>query len=192
MGNVFVTKVFELSQTTGYGEPVQKLFRFQDGEQLAAALILDRNGAAGQSDKQILLYTERGLGFRFSLAGLADTKKTGRRLMKVASGDRFLGFFPVENDLVLWLSQNGYAVLYLANEIAELSGAGKGVILQKIPSDDRLIGGCSVAKSSKVKVQVTKGGDKEIDIRSLTISSRAKRGNKVVKRGLPALKAFKK
>ncbi|MDD2943851.1 MAG: DNA gyrase C-terminal beta-propeller domain-containing protein, partial [bacterium] len=183
-GNAFVVKIHELSQTTGYGEPVQKLFRFQDGENVIQALVLDR-GLDPEKLGQLVFYTARGFGYRFSLSGLSDTKKTGRKLVKVSEGDELAGLFYLQNEIVFFISAAGYAVTYLATEVPELSGAGKGVILQKIPSDDSLVAGCSVSRSSSVSILASDNEEKSISIRSLTLGSRAKRGNKLIKRGLP-------
>ena len=62
-------------------------------------------------------------------------------------------------------------------------GPGKGVILQRMPDDDSLRVAIPVEKNSKVSLQLEKGAKREVDVRALTISVRAKRGNKLFKTG---------
>ena len=75
----------------------------------------------------------------------------------------------------------------MRNDVPKLTGAGKGVILSRMPDDDRLVLACSVDKKAVVRVQVKQGSPKEISVGALTIMGRAKRGLKVVKRGGPVL-----
>jgi len=44
VGNVFGTAIYDVLATTGFGEPVQKMFRFQDGELITGALVLPKGG----------------------------------------------------------------------------------------------------------------------------------------------------
>ncbi len=195
-GNVFVSRVFDLSATSGFGEPVQKLFKFGDGEQVIACMIITRNEAGEldmekQAEKEVLLYTAKGFGFRMGVDFFAETKKGGRRIVRVGERDEVRGVFPVPADprknLALFVSEEGYGVVFLLKEIPTLSGAAKGVILQKLPGDDRLALACVVAKDDKVQVEVANGGEREIEIREQTIASRARRGVKVIKRGAPVV-----
>lgn len=187
LGNVFASAVYDVVATTGFGEPVQKLFRFQDGEQVVACMVLSKEELASAESKgrEVLLYTADGLGFRLSVEQLYATKKVGKRVVKVAEGDTLRGVVPVDKPFVLVVSEQGYSLCYPMNEIPLLSGAGKGVILQKLPKDDQLALAVAVDKSSKVLVQGKQGAPKELDVSSMQISGRAKRGLKLVKRGGP-------
>ena len=51
----------------------------------------------------------------------------------------------------------------------------------------KLVAIAMVEKKGVVMVEVKQGNPKEVDVSALTIMSRAKRGLKVVKRGLPVL-----
>ncbi len=44
-GSCYVTRVNDVPASTGYGEPVQKLFNFRDGERAVAAMLLDAASA---------------------------------------------------------------------------------------------------------------------------------------------------
>jgi len=99
-----------------------------------------------------------------------------------------VGVSPATEKLFLGVSAQGYALCFLKGDIPLLTNAGKGVILQKLPKDDVLVCGCCVPKKSKVLVEVEKKeAIREIDVRAMTIGTRAKRGHKLVKRGLPVI-----
>src|SRR5262249_39797591 len=85
--------------------------------------------------------------------------------------------------MLLLISEQGYGTCFMTQEVSVLSGGGKGVILQRIPEDDRLMVAVGVEKKSKILIDLKKGKPREIDVGSLTIGSRAKRGVKVVQRG---------
>ncbi|MCB0346450.1 MAG: DNA topoisomerase IV subunit A [Bdellovibrionales bacterium] len=183
-GNVFVLRVYDLMSTSGYGEPVQKRFKFQDGEQIVACECLDEDGTP--EGEEVLLYSEGGYGLRLPHDAVQETKRNGKRLMRLGKGDRMCGMFVVEKDLAITVTEQGYVVCFHTSEVPLLSGAGKGVILQKLPKGDRVRAGFSIEKKSKVRVQAEKA-IKEVDVSSMTITGRAKRGLKLVKRGLPVV-----
>ncbi len=189
LGNVYTGSIFDIPATSGFGDPVQKLFKFDDGEQIATCMVMTREQleSTEQSKREFLVFTAKGFGFRFSLEQINLTKKAGRRVMKVSDGDVVSGVVEIRSDLLLLLSADGYASTFVNSEVPKLSLGAKGVILQKIPDDDRLVIATSVKKKDKVQVQVAQGSDKEVDVAALNIMGRAKRGIKVIKRGGPVL-----
>ncbi|MCB0360319.1 MAG: hypothetical protein KDD44_11810, partial [Bdellovibrionales bacterium] len=84
------------------------------------------------------------------------------------------------------LTQEGYAVCCMPDEVALLSGPGKGVIVQRPGKGDRVRVAASVAKKGTFTVQL-KGGPREVEVAGMTITGRAKRGLKVIKRGAPVV-----
>jgi len=188
-GNVFVGQVFDVVATSGFGEPVQKMFRFQDGEQIVACQVYTREELEGPDaeQKELLLFTERGLGFRMGLDQLSSTKKSGKRVIRVVDGDALRGVTPLTKAALLLVSEQGYGVHFLASDVPKLTGAGKGVILSRLPTEDRLVVAACVDKKSTVHVQVKQGSTKEIEVSALPMMGRAKRGLKVIKRGGPVV-----
>ncbi|MCL4146283.1 UNVERIFIED_CONTAM: hypothetical protein GTU68_017526, partial [Idotea baltica] len=190
-GNVFGVQVLNIISTNGYGEPVQKLFQFGDGEQIVAALLQGAGGDVGQAElfknREMLFYTEKGYGFRYDIAGLGVTTRKGKRVARLGKEDVLSGVIDVPQKLVLAVSSQGYGSLFIKDEITILSGAGRGVQLVKLPNDDSLVAVASCAKKDVVKLEVEGGKPRDVECKALTIGSRAKRGNKVVKRGGPVI-----
>ena len=183
-GNLFMTKVFDLSATSGFGEPVQKMFKFSDGEQIAACVIVSRPEGAtdAQTSGEILVFSQGGLGARLGADILTDTKKIGKRIMRLGESDRLAGVIELDRPMVFFLTAGGYGLLFMTSEVPLLTGPGKGVILQKLGRDDQLVAGLAVAKGAKVIAVSERGTEKEISISARTIGSRAHKGNKVVER----------
>ena len=191
-GNVYVTQIINVVATNSYGDPVQKMFSFQDGEQIVACMVRRQEQREGQTElfptKEVLFFTHNGYGFRGSVADLAPTTKKGKRMVRVSDGDRLRGVVVLKDKLVLFVSEEGYAILVSVGQIPVLANAAKGVILQKMTGGDALAGCANVLKNSTVFVETGEGKPKEIEVKALTITDRAKRGLKVVKRGLPVIR----
>ena len=86
-GTAYVLKLNDVPPSTGYGEPVQKVFRFGDGERVVGALSLDPR-LTPEKNVLLLAATRRGLVLRFSLDPFREvTTRAGRRFAKPAKGD---------------------------------------------------------------------------------------------------------
>lgn len=182
-GNAFGLRVMDLPATSGYGEPVQKLLRFADGEQIVAARVVSQGEVIGEQ----FFYTKRGFGFRAAGELLGDLTKRGKRLVRVSEGDLLKGVVTAKGDLVCTITANGYSVLFKRDEAPTLTGPGKGVIIQRIGDDDEIVGACVIPVGGKFLVEVENGGEREVSLGDLEITGRAKRGQKAVKRGLPVV-----
>jgi len=68
-GNTFGTQVFDLSHTTGFGEPVQKMFRFGDGEQIVGALILKKENGDAATLSEPEMHAPEQAAFTFAAGG---------------------------------------------------------------------------------------------------------------------------
>ncbi|ATB37353.1 Topoisomerase IV subunit A [Cystobacter fuscus] len=137
-GTAYVTRFNDVPASTGYGDPVQKLFKFDDGERVVGALSLD--GRLWRPEK-LLGITRHGQGMRFPLAPhLEVSTRAGRRYAKTGEGDEIVGVQPVEDkDLVGVLTERTSVLVCKVAEINELAGPGKGVSVIKVESGDRVL-----------------------------------------------------
>jgi DNA gyrase subunit A len=145
-GSAYVTKINDVTPTTGYGEPVQKVFKFKDGERIIAAFTLDPRAMV---PTELLAISGRGFGLRFGIEPhLQVSTRAGRRYSRPAKGDEIIGVLPVsEKDSVVVATRRGHHLICKAKEINRLEGAGKGVTVIKTGPDDVVIG--FIASSSK-------------------------------------------
>ena len=117
--------------STGYGEPVQKLFNFRDGERVVGALPVERGGRA-----------QGGAGGRVSKTASACASastphrelstRAGRRFAKPAEGDEIVGVaLAGDKDVVCVVTSDARALLCKADEMPELANPGRGVTVIK-------------------------------------------------------------
>ena len=189
-GTLYVLRVADVPATTGYGEPVQSLLKFGDGERVAAVrLVREGAGAAqgtlpGLAEGAVLVVTARGYGFR-ATPDLSETTRAGRRLARVGEGDEIVSVEPVTGPVVVVASARGKMVRFALDDVAELSGPGRGVYLMK-PSaekDDRIVGALALPKDGTFLAVTPEGGERKLAPADVPEGRRAGKGQKVVKRG---------
>ena len=143
LGSCYVMRINDVPASTGYGEPVQKLFNFRDGERVV--------GAHGRSTPPARPRRAAGAGGHARAASAcASTSdphrelstRAGRRFAKLGEGDEIVGVLPAggKDDVVCVVTSDGRALLCKADEIAELADPGRGVTVIKVDDDDAVVG----------------------------------------------------
>jgi DNA gyrase subunit A len=191
-GTLYVLRVADLPATTGYGEPVQSLLKFGDGERVIAARLLREPeavpgqqalpGLGAEAVLSFLVATAKGYGFRCT-PDMSETTRAGRRLARVGSGDEVVSVEPILGPAVVTATAKGKMVRFVTDEVAELSGPGRGVILMRPASDDRLVGALALPEPSTFLAITPDGGERKIGLADVPVGRRGGRGQKVVKRG---------
>jgi DNA gyrase subunit A len=196
-GVCYVSRIDAIPAATGYGEPIQKLFKLGDGERIVTALSFDprvlevipaEEGVLEPQPPFALAVTRGGLGCRFSLRNHAEpSTRAGRKFARLNDGDEVLAVMPLgmfrEADLVMCASDDGHALAVRADEVPVLSGPGKGVIVMKLEEGAVLLGAELGHRDLDAIVVETGGGsERSLTLRSIE-GSRAGRGSAVVKRG---------
>jgi DNA gyrase/topoisomerase IV subunit A len=92
-----------------------------------------------------------------------------------------IGFAPVTHDHVVLATAKGKAVIIPTDEVAQLTGSGKGVILMK-PGESNLIGFKFVSLKDKVTLEFSSGDDKVITVKSVRLCKRGSQGVIISKR----------
>ncbi|HKA52660.1 MAG TPA: DNA gyrase C-terminal beta-propeller domain-containing protein, partial [Candidatus Binatia bacterium] len=211
-GVLYVMKVYDVPASTGYGEPIQTLFNFQDGERVVMAALATgqaqapngkSDGAAdpgqgelfpvgnkgnGQAetpsqadDPLYLLATAQGMGFRFR-PNLEETTRSGRKVTRLSDDDEVVSVEPVNSGRAICVSAAGKMLAFAVEDVPELSGPGRGVILMRLDDDDRLIGAVTSSPGQGVIVTNSDGNDREVRLKEIPLGHRAGKGQRVVKR----------
>jgi len=193
-GSAYSTRINDIPPSRGYGDPIQRLFRFRDGERIVQVVSLDeratadiipkrRNGKA--PPKHAVAVSSAGYGLRFSLEPFLEVStRTGRRYARVRPGEEIVGVEVIEGDEILCCaSRNGRALLCKVKEINFLAGPGRGVKVIGLAKDDRLLG-FAVTRFKTKGLQVVSKGGKKLDITpgKYRVTSRAGRGFPLTKR----------
>ena len=196
-GKVYVVKAYDLPSGSGFGEPVQHLFKFGDGERpitamnITSALAGGASAAVAQGGQEELSLSPRevtaltvsakGVGFKFDLAQFnAVTTRAGKKFAGVKPGDGILGVDVLDLPNVLFLTTEGKAVVVAAKDIPILTGAGKGVKLVNVKNGEVALFR-AVRKNEQVKVVDEKNREKVIDLKEYGVMTRGAVGLKAVK-----------
>jgi DNA gyrase subunit A len=178
LGVAYVVKVTSLPATTGYGEPVQSFLNFKDGERVAGAILVPAAEDAAPKDRW-LVATATGMGL-FCRPDLTETTKSGRRYARVKDGDEIITAVPAAGDIVTAVSSQGKMLSFKANQLPELSGPGRGVILMKPDKGDRVAGALCHPRAAKLLVAGADGSERRIE--RVELAQRAQKGRRVVKK----------
>ncbi len=194
-GNLFIMSAMDIPASSGYGEPIQKLLKFGDGELIVATYALkgtdsqqeflgkqfERHDVLTPTDK-LVLASKKGVGFVALFADLSVTKRNGRRAMKLRDGDTLVGVTKGAK-YVACVTRLGSGLVVATNELPERDSPVVGVQLMSVRDDDALIGIRGVEKGDTVVLRLDGGKTKESPIKEWTFGHRGLKGTKVVPRG---------
>jgi DNA gyrase subunit A len=164
LGSCYVIRINDVPASTGYGEPVQKLLNFRDGERVIGALVTSGNGpSAIPAGTLAISVTRKGFGFRFNLDPHREmSTRAGRRFAKLAEGDEVVGVLPVApKDILCVVTGDARALVCDADEAAELANPGRGVTMIKVDDEDDVLGfALGKRKDNEVLVAELESGKK--------------------------------
>jgi DNA gyrase subunit A len=194
-GVAYTCRLVDVPASTGYGEPIQRLFKFRDQERVVAAFSLDprvmpKIKAAKQGQEppvQALAVTSDGYALRFSFEPFVEpSTRAGRRFARPSQGVEVVGVAKYTGEeTVIAATRQARAMLCPAEEINFLSGPGKGVMLIKLQKgEDRVLG--FVASSGDrdlLTVETTRGGTQTISTAKYEVTGRGGKGRELLQRG---------
>ena len=194
-GVAYTSRIIDVPASTGYGEPVQKLFKLRDGERVIAAFSLDPrvigNIAARKEGEpppvHALAVTSDGYSLRFSFEPFVEpSTRAGRRYARPADGAEVVGVARVTGDeVVIAATRDARAILCRADEVNYLSGPGKGVILIKLArGEDSVLGFvASTGERDLLRVETSRGSEQTISTAKYEVTGRGGKGRELLQRG---------
>ncbi len=195
-GVCYTARAIDIPASTGYGDPIQKLFKMKDGERIVAAISFDPRtiGNIAENEKNpeycpevhALAATSNGFAMRFGLQSFAEVStRSGRKFARIAPGHTIVNVFPITgHETVLAATAECRALVCAAEEINYLSGAGKGVTLIKLSKTDRLLGfKPSTGDRDLLVVETNRGARKTISTAKYRTTGRGGRGIEIQKNG---------
>jgi DNA gyrase subunit A len=193
-GAAYTSRIIDVPASTGYGEPVQKLFKLRDGERVIAAMSLDPRVAGEITPKKegavpkvhALAVTSDGYSLRFGLDGLVEpSTRAGRRYARPSDGVEVVGVAKVSGDeIIIAATEEARAILCRADEVNYLSGPGKGVILIKLSDKDKVLGFiASTGDRDIMRVETTRGAEQTISTTKYEVTGRGGKGRELLQRG---------
>ncbi len=194
-GSVYTIRIIDIPATTGYGEPIQKLFKLRDNETIVAAFSLDSRATGNISEREAttperyaIAATTDGYALAFGLSLFVEpSTRSGRRYAKLSEGSSIIGveLVPAKGKpKILSISRKSRVLICSASEISYLNGPGRGVVLIKLDDDDQLIGfKIALSPDDVLLVRTSLGGEQKISLARQEMSSRGGRGRELMKRG---------
>jgi DNA gyrase subunit A len=193
-GAAYSSRIIDVPASTGYGEPVQKLFKLRDGERVIAAVSLDPRVAGEITPKKegavpkvhAIAVTSDGYSLRFGLDGFVEpSTRAGRRYARPSDGVEVVGVAKISGDeIVIAATEEARAILCRADEVNYLSGPGKGVILIKLSGKDKVLGFiASTGDRDIMRVETTRGAEQTISTTKYEVTGRGGKGRELLQRG---------
>src|SRR5579862_3744817 len=209
-GTAYTARIIDMPASTGYGEPIQSLFKLKDGEKIVGALSLDkrfvgdigpRRSISHEGSKKstsevvpgdippvhAVAVTSDGYSLRFSLEPLVEAStRSGRRFARTGEGAEVVGVQKITGgEIMIAATRQARAMLCKVDEINFLSGPGRGVILIKLQKDDdRLLGFiASTGDRDLLTVETTRGANQTISTTKYEVTGRGGKGRELLQRG---------
>jgi len=194
-GVAYTCRVIDVPASTGYGEPIQRLFKLKDGEKVVAALSLDPRVVGNITPKKegeaapvhAVAVTSDGYALRFGLEALVEpSTRAGRRFARPAAGADVTGVARITGDeTLITATAEARGLLCLADEVNYLSGPGRGVILIKLSTKtDRVLGFiASGGDRDLLTVETSRGAEQTISTGKYERTGRGGKGRELLQRG---------
>jgi DNA gyrase subunit A len=194
-GVAYTCRIIDVPASTGYGEPIQRLFKFRDGEHVIAAASLDPRvvGELAAPDEgevppvHALAVTADGYSLRFGLESfLEPSTRAGRRFARPSEGIEVVDVAIVHGgETIIAVTRQARAILCPVREVNYLSGPGKGVILIKIdPREDRVLGFiASDGDRHLLTVETSRGAQQTVSTAKYEVTGRGGKGRELLQRG---------
>ena len=194
-GIAYSCRIVDVPASTGYGEPIQRLFKFRDGERIVGAVSLDPRvtpnitpAAEGQPARvHAVAVTTDGYALRFNLDGFVDpSTRAGRRYARPAEGVEVVSVAAIDGtETMIVATQQARAVLCPVAEINYLAGPGRGVILIKLTGDDDRVLGFVASRGDRdlMVVETTRGAEQTISTGKYEVTGRGGKGRELLQRG---------
>ena len=201
-GRAYSTRVVELPQTTGHGEPIARRFDLADGERIVGVAVTDARALPvlpvpavdGEDDTPpppyVVAMSRGGACMRMAIEAFREpSNRKGRVFMRFGPkvpDDRVVRVevsFGSEDEMVNLASVWGRALIFRTGEINVLRGAGRGVRAIRLQENDRVLGFTLSAKARDgLSVETSRGRTEIIRVTKYQPARRGGKGREVLKR----------
>jgi DNA gyrase subunit A len=194
-GVAYSARLVDIPASTGYGEPIQRLFKLKDGERVVSALSLDDrvtpgivpSRSGGVPKTHAVAVSSDGFGLRFSIASYAEpSTRAGRRFARPSTGAEIVRVAPVHGkEVVIVATKQARAMLCKIRDINFLSGPGKGVTVIKLAKGaDHVLGFvASDGDRDLLIVETSRGAQQTISTAKYEVTGRGGKGRELLQRG---------
>ncbi len=181
-GAAYTTRFNDVPPSTGYGDPVQKLFKFDDNERIVGAVSLDPRLPI---PSMMVAVSKDGYGLRFSLDAHKEVStRSGRRFARCGEGDEIIGVQGcIEKDLLGVVTKKTNALVCKVDEVNVLAGPGRGVTVIKTADDDQVMAFiCTTKKDTELLIETAKGKSLKFSLARYEVTGRGGKGREMSKK----------
>ena len=194
-GVAYSCRLIDIPATTGYGEPIQRLFKLKDGERVVAALSLDPRVTPDtaatprrpEPPTHAVAVSSDGYSLRFSVEPFIEpSTRAGRRFARPARDAKIVDISVISGDeTIIAATRQARAMLCEAAQINFLSGPGKGVLLIKLKKGHDTVIGFVASKGDRdlLTVETSRGASQTISTAKYEVVSRGGKGRELLQRG---------
>ncbi|MBC7822131.1 MAG: DNA topoisomerase, partial [Planctomycetaceae bacterium] len=186
-GIAYTLPIDQVPASSGYGEPISKHVKLQDGVSIVAALTTDVRFTPEDVQKKkdplprphLFVVTAFGNVLRLPLSPFRTaSNKNGRKFCRVVPGDRVVSVELIRDaDSVFIVTRKARLIHFSIEDVPVLSGAGKGVRGIKVETGDTVLGFKQMTRPSDA-LRVLTNAEKTMTFGQMkyTITSRGGRG----------------
>ncbi len=181
-GAAYTTRFNDVPPSTGYGDPVQKLFKFDDNERIVGAVSLDPRLPI---PSMMVAVSKDGYGLRFALDAHKEVStRSGRRFARCGEGDEIIGVQGcVEKDLLGVVTKKTNALVCKVDEVNVLAGPGRGITVIKTVDDDQVMAFiCTTKKDTALVIETAKGKSLKFSLGRYEVTGRGGKGREMSKK----------
>ncbi|MGK0357881.1 MAG: DNA gyrase subunit A [Bradymonadia bacterium] len=190
-GRAYVVRVDDIPATTGYGDPIQASFNFDDGERIIGVISSDMRLYHDPSEEELEALEEgepkppyavsvsrAGKITRFPIDLHAEVStRSGRKFMSLAKQDEVVALYPsVGDEMVCMASKSGRVIVFPISEVPPKGSAVRGVNAIRLDPKDEVLGFALARKKRAGLVTQTNRG-RELIVRETSYRP-VKRGGK--------------
>jgi DNA gyrase subunit A len=207
LGKAYTLLIAEITATSGYGDPLQALFKFEDGEKVVGVCVNDSalypkiskdllpksetpalSGIDEADEKQSeppygIATTRKGMIHRFPLEAFSEvSQKIGRTYFLLEGNDEVVACYGSRGDeTVIVASTKGSCMIFDSTEIPLRQRASKGCIGMKVVGEDEVLG-FILTENAAQGLWVYTGASREFHIKDTGMAKsqfkKTKRGGK--------------
>jgi DNA gyrase subunit A len=157
-GRVYTQRIADIISTTGYGDPIQGTFDFEDGERIVGVLTHDKRVVVksfiepeqtslveepqeAEEVIQMVAITAKGQSLRFSIEGFLEPSTVkGRRYIRLSDKDGVVNVEMTDGtETVAIASRNGRGLMFPVTDISYFKNAAKGVKAMSLEKTDEIL-----------------------------------------------------
>lgn len=155
-GRVYSVPVSSLPGGRGDGQPVTSFIDLESGSRVV-------HFYAGSADDKVLLASTHGYGFSAKVSDMMSRQRAGKSFLNLDQGAEPLALTRITtvDNAVACLSAQGRILIFNLEDIKQLSGGGRGVILQDLEGQDFLLGALPL-HGRGIRVRGTYGGKERV------------------------------